>query len=164
MGENSTLNVNSDIPIPYAENIKTIAEPNYNYSVAYTDWNNRIEVHIDKQNWFISSDGAKVDLGYRNGLYSSTNGTLYSWGSENNYGQLGTGLDSWDEGGPAVIEIGGAVPILSNIIDFDMTDYTAIALDKDGNVYVWGQNMNHILGLDDEDESIAIPTILYSIK
>lgn len=94
-----------------------------------------------------------------NGMYLTQDKKLYVWGKENAYGQFGMGISSWD-GGVDKIEFLDAQIVLEGIIDYDMTGYTAIALDQNGYVYVWGQNMNHILGMEDT-EAKAIPTVLY---
>ena len=66
----------------------------------------------------------------------SSDGTVYSWGSSF-YGEN----DILDRNDPRYISYPQKIEGLSNIIDIAVSYECAYALDSDGNVYTWGENM-----------------------
>lgn len=76
----------------------------------------------------------------------STNGTLYSWGSDGN-GMLGNGTSS---------EVSPAVVSLTNVVQVDAGSSHAMALRADGTVWGWGYNANGEIG-DGGTSSSTVP-------
>ena len=66
-------------------------------------------------------------------------GYVYAWGS-NYYGCLGEGRQVSNSAVPVAVQTEGGTP-LGNIASIDACDKNAMALSKDGTVYVWGSNM-----------------------
>lgn len=157
-GRSVALEFETNTPMFYGENVKYAV---CSRSLAYVEQDDIMTIFSIGNNHNFDSittihNGQKACFGNENGLYLLENGELYSWGNANEYGQLGIGYD-----GNYKIHITEAEMILEDIIAFDMTAYTSIAVDDNGNVYVWGQNMNHILGLDNEDTAIITPTKVF---
>ena len=67
------------------------------------------------------------------------NGTVYSWGTSNDYGQLGRN-DSMLDNTPGLIDG------LKDIIKIGSGTYFGIALSSDGTLYTWGRNDKGQLG------------------
>lgn len=81
----------------------------------------------------------KVSLTYYHSLALSTEGDVYAWGS-NTRGQLGNG--TFDDSSVPVKVERGAIPADAEIVDIGAGDGWSLAIDADGNAYVWGQNKN----------------------
>ena len=75
-------------------------------------------------------------------------GTVLSLG-DNNAGQYGNGTIA--NGTPANPRPYGVVSGLNNIVAVAAGGYHGVALDKDGNVYTWGKNLNGQLGTGKAD-------------
>ena len=73
-------------------------------------------------------------------------GKVYTWG-ENYEGQLGNGTDGNNSNKPICIsDIEGNTLNGKNIVEIQIDDYTIIALDNEGKVYMWGRNNYGQLG------------------
>ncbi|MBR0375237.1 MAG: hypothetical protein IJH59_01630, partial [Firmicutes bacterium] len=68
--------------------------------------------------------------GYYHAVALTESGEVYTWGY-NGYGQLGVNVEGFSK---VPVKVEG----LSNIVKVDAFKYITTALDKDGNVYVWG--------------------------
>jgi alpha-tubulin suppressor-like RCC1 family protein len=83
-----------------------------------------------------------IDVGLAHSLALDENGNVYSWGY-NSSGQLGDGSTSQK-----------TTPVLVNtstfagnkIIQISASSFHSLALDENGNVYAWGENLNGQLG------------------
>ena len=84
-------------------------------------------------------NAAAVELGRNFGYALLQNGTVYSWGTSNDYGQLGRN-DSMLDNTPGLIDG------LKDIIKIGSGTYFGIALSSDGTLYTWGRNDKGQLG------------------
>ena len=73
------------------------------------------------------------------------NGNVWAWGN-NRYGQLGNGVFSASSNVPVQVMKPGDVP-LTGIISIDAGFFHSLAVDEEGNVWVWGANDFGQLGL-----------------
>lgn len=71
-------------------------------------------------------------------------GKVYAWG-DNTYGQLGQNNTNISSYAKLVLNESGT-NYLSNIVDIAAGSYGSVALDKSGNVYVWGNGTNGEIG------------------
>ncbi|MBO5478694.1 MAG: Ig-like domain-containing protein, partial [Clostridia bacterium] len=78
----------------------------------------------------------KIAVGTDHVLALTKNGNVYAWGA-NSYGQLGQNNTNSLSYAKLVLGEDGAT-YLSNIVDIVAGAYGSSAIDKDGNVYVWG--------------------------
>ena len=76
-----------------------------------------------------------VSVGYYDTVVVKKDGTVWSWGY-NGYGQLGDGTSSSRTSSVQVIRQDGAP--LTKIVKVSAGNYRTVALDEDGNVWVWG--------------------------
>ena len=76
-----------------------------------------------------------VSVGYYDTVVVKKDGTVWSWGY-NGYGQLGDGTSSSRTSPVQVIRQDGAP--LTKIVKVSAGTYRTVALDEDGNVWVWG--------------------------
>ena len=76
-----------------------------------------------------------VSVGYYDTVVVKKDGTVWSWGY-NGYGQLGDGTSSNRTSPVQVIRQDGAP--LTKIVKVSAGTYRTVALDEDGNVWVWG--------------------------
>jgi alpha-tubulin suppressor-like RCC1 family protein len=76
-------------------------------------------------------------------------GAVWSWGGDNNYGELGNGVWGgnaiWNFAGPVVDSSGGS-GLLSGIVAISAGLYHSLALKNDGTVWAWGANNYGQLG------------------
>ena len=73
----------------------------------------------------------------------SSNGSLWTWGSGNVYGEIG--LNGSPTGAATPVQIGA----LTNWSKISTTGISVISLKTDGTIWTWGQNGNGELGLGD---------------
>jgi len=81
-------------------------------------------------------------------------GKVYAWG-RNKYGQLGNGKsgENEKETSPIVVQKNPGTPTdLTNIVYIDAGFNHSMAMDKDGNIWVWGYNFYGQLGLNDKTQ------------
>ncbi|KPA10367.1 BNR repeat domain protein, partial [Candidatus Magnetomorum sp. HK-1] len=92
---------------------------------------------------FIAIRGGQNDT-YNHSIALKSDGTVWTWGS-NEYGQIGDGESGAinDRHEPVQVES------LSGIISIDAGNTHSIALDQDGDLWVWGQNISGQLGTSD---------------
>ena len=96
----------------------------------------------------------KISTGIVSNLALSEDGTVYSWGA-NDHGQLGLG-DKTERDVPTPIEtLQNTIPITT----ISTGDGSSFAIDKNGRLYAWGNNICSQLGLGDEEGKL-IPTQL----
>ena len=101
------------------------------------------------------SDGIatpRISLGAENVVVLKKDGTVWTWG-RGTEGQLGNG--GWNNifSPTQVITDSGSSTPLSNIIDIAASQTEAYAVDKDGNVWSWGQDGNGELGRSYSDNN-----------
>jgi alpha-tubulin suppressor-like RCC1 family protein len=87
-------------------------------------------------NWLL------VSASYEASVAIKTNGTLWTWGS-NNYGQLGLG-NTTNYSSPKQV---GALTNWSKV-EFSSSGYSVIAIKTDGTLWTWGFGGNGVLGLN----------------
>ncbi len=92
----------------------------------------------------IMDNVASVSLGERHGAAITKDGSLYTWG-DNYCGQLGNGLYGPYERSLVPIKIMDDMAAVS--LGYD----NSAAIDKNGNLYTWGYNMESALGISDFD-------------
>ena len=92
----------------------------------------------------------QVALGKNGGYALTDGGEVYSWGSSNDYGELG-GADIKPDGTARKIEG------LENIKEIGAGAYFGVALTRHGEIYAWGRNDKGQLG-NGTTENSAVPT------
>lgn len=85
----------------------------------------------------------KISVGTDHVLALRRDGKVYAWG-RNTSGQLGIGNTEDSKYAKEVVTEEGIV--LNNIVDISCGANTSTAIDKDGNVYVWGNGTNGEIG------------------
>lgn len=80
----------------------------------------------------------KVVCGLDHSLVLSSEGKIYSWGS-NIKGQLGHGKKTLRERKPVMLY----VPMMGKISDIAAQDYKSAAINKIGHIYVWGLHVRY---------------------
>ncbi len=103
----------------------------------------------------------KIAVGSNHVLALTNEGKVYAWG-DNEYGQLGTGDTDDKKYATPVLGTDG-VSCLENIVDIDAGGYGSVALDAEGNVYVWGNGANGEIG-NNQTESKSIPTKVAGVR
>lgn len=93
-----------------------------------------VQVKIDEDTNL--SNIIKISVGTDHVLALSKDGKVYAWGL-NTYGQLGQN-NTTSTNYAKVVFGGDGASYLSNIVDISAGAYGSIALEKNGNVYVWG--------------------------
>lgn len=86
-----------------------------------------------------------VFYNYNYAIVLTDKGEVYSWG-KNNYGQLGLGHTN-NENKPKLIQF----PNNAKIKYVSSTHANSMAIDEEGNLYVWGHNGFEQLGITNED-------------
>ncbi|MFC5468275.1 RCC1 domain-containing protein [Cohnella suwonensis] len=104
---------------------------------------------------------SQVAAGFDHSLALTENGTVYAWG-DNTYGQVGIGSAKGIVSGPQKIE--GLPPIAEIGAGFRHS----LALDREGRVWVWGNNIAGQLGTGDRVDlrkptKIGLPGQAFSI-
>ena len=101
-----------------------------------------VQVYIDEDT--ILNNIVKIAVGTDHVLALTKDGKVYGWGSNTN-GQLGqNNTESLNYAKPVLSEDGTSY--LSNIVDISANGYGSMALDKNGNVYVWGRGTTGEIG------------------
>ncbi|WP_373232375.1 RCC1 domain-containing protein [Cohnella sp.] len=103
----------------------------------------------------------RVAAGFDHSLALTENGTVYAWG-DNTYGQVGINSAKGIVSGPQKIE---GLPIITEI---SAGFRHSIALDSDGDVWVWGNNIAGQLGTGDRADQrkptqISLPDKVSSV-
>lgn len=96
------------------------------------------------------SNVTAIAAGYYNGYALKNDGTVWSWGYDNN-GQLGDDIALTDQATPV------AVATISSITKLAGGFYHALALKSDGTVWSWGDDANGQLGDDLASADQATP-------
>ena len=86
------------------------------------------------------NDVDDIDIGESFFVALKTDGSVYTWGS-NNYGQLGDGTTTAQTTPKKIVSI-------ENIVQISAGGRYIAALKEDGNVYTWGQNSSGQLGIN----------------
>ena len=97
----------------------------------------------------------KIAVGTDHVLALTKNGNVYAWGA-NSYGQLGQNDTNSLSYAKLVLGEDGS-SYLSNIVDISAGAYGSSAIDKDGNVYVWGNGSYGEIG-NKATDSKNLPT------
>lgn len=90
------------------------------------------------------SNIVKVAEGANHTLFLNEDGKVYAYGQNGN-GQCGIGTKI-NCIVPTIVKNSVGIDDLSNIIDIAAGDNYSVAVDKDGNLYTWGQNNNYCIG------------------
>ncbi|NQX83922.1 MAG: hypothetical protein HRS57_01875 [Mycoplasmataceae bacterium] len=79
----------------------------------------------------------------------SSSNILYMWGN-NQYGQLGNGIDTRYTLVPHPVDLNGDRQINESdfVQDFEIDSYTSMALSSEGYIYTWGSDANGATGHD----------------
>ncbi|HBC2031549.1 TPA: FIVAR domain-containing protein, partial [Clostridium perfringens] len=85
-----------------------------------------------------------VGAGWTNTGIVDNEGNLYIWGM-NDQGQLGTGSTT-DSYRPVKVNGKGAIPTNAKITSFSNGNNSSSAIDNNGNLYTWGNNLTGQLG------------------
>ncbi len=91
----------------------------------------------------------QIALGKNGGYALTDGGSVYSWGTSNDYGELG-GADHKTDGTAQKIEG------LENIKEIGAGAYFGVALSENGKIYAWGRNEKGQLG-NGASENSAVP-------
>ena len=97
----------------------------------------------------------KIAVGTDHVLAITKQGRVYAWG-DNTYGELGQNNTKSSNYAKIVLGEDGT-SYLGDIVDISAGSYGSIALDRNGNVYVWGNGSNGEIG-NYNTESKALPT------
>jgi alpha-tubulin suppressor-like RCC1 family protein len=96
---------------------------------------------------------SQVAAGFDHSLALTENGTVYAWG-DNTYGQVGINSAKGIVSGPQKLE---GLPAISAI---SAGFRHSLALDNDGNIWVWGNNIAGQLGTGDRaDHRFSLATL-----
>ena len=127
---------NTSNPLKTINNIKTFDISGGRITVVTND-NVLYDVNFDGSVTKIMDnvDYAVLD-GYNNALVT-TNGDMYVWGYDNEYGQIGDGTTT-----PKTVP----VKVLENVVSMDVGERHTLAITKGGNLYAWGLNRDGQLG------------------
>jgi len=112
-----------------------------------------VQVHIDEDT--VLSNIVKIAVGTDHVVALTNDGKVYSWG-QNTYGQLGQNDTTSSNYAKIVLGTDGQ-SYLTGIVDISASAYGSMALDKNGNVYVWGNGSNGEIG-DKSTNSKYLPT------
>lgn len=109
-----------------------------------TNQNSKIpqKVHMDEDTQL--ANVIKIAVGTDHVLALTQNGKVYSWGLNDN-GQLGSNDTNSSAYAKAVLGEDGT-NYLTNIVDISAGAYGSVAIDKDGNLYVWGKGSDGQIG------------------
>jgi hypothetical protein len=104
----------------------------------------KIPVAVDMSGVLYSKTITAVTAGIIHTVALASDGSVYSWGSNTNYGQLGNNstTNSWV---PVAVDVNG---VLSGktITAIAGGGYHTVALASDGSIYTWGNNSSGQLG------------------
>ena len=100
---------------------------------------------------------AQIAVGTEHVLALTNKGNVYAWGA-NNYGQLGQNGTNQLNQAKLVLGVDGKT-FLNNIVDISAGAYGSAAIDKDGNVFVWGNGTNGEIG-NSAKNSKYLPTLV----
>ncbi len=103
----------------------------------------------------------KIAVGSNHILALTNEGKVYAWGDNGN-GQLGTGDTDYRKYATPVLGT-DKTSYLENIVDIEAGGYGSVALDENGNVYVWGKGTNGEIG-NNQKSSKNIPTRVIGVK
>ncbi|MDZ7815362.1 MAG: hypothetical protein U5N86_04950 [Planctomycetota bacterium] len=132
--------------VQHGDNVTFIALENYDDMLGTNYYNS--EVHSPRQVLDISGI-EKVAAGRYHFAALKDDGTVWTWGRENNNSQLGR---SGTTNRPAKVKG------LSNIVHIECSYYGGRAVDSDGHVYSWGEWGSGRLGPPDINNDVSVPT------
>lgn len=95
-----------------------------------------------------------VSWGSTHGAAITTNGDLYTWGS-NKQGQIGNGTTD---------SVLTPTKVLENVISVSLGDYNSSAITANGDLYTWGSNDDGQLGNGTNDSSLSPQIILHDVS
>ena len=98
-----------------------------------------------------------VSAGDSHVLALDRQGNVWAWGS-NKSGALGDGTTS-DRKTPIKVKLGNGSGSLTNIIYISAGSRHSMAIDRDGNIWVWGDNTEGKLGIGDTNNRLY-PTLI----
>ncbi len=117
-----------------------------------TNRNTSVQVKIDENTYL--ENVMKIDVTDNTTIALTKTGEVYAWG-KNEFGELGLGDRTYRSYATRVKGIDGN-GYLENIIDVANGDENSYAIDKNGNVYGWGDGNYH--QIDDTTTSRTTPT------
>ena len=117
-----------------------------------TNRNTSVQVKIDENTYL--ENVIKIDVTDNTTIALTKTGEVYAWG-KNEFGELGLGDRTYRSYATRVKGIDGN-RYLENIIDVANGDENSYAIDKNGNVYGWGDGNYH--QIDDTETSRTTPT------
>ena len=117
-----------------------------------TNRNTSVQVKIDENTYL--ENVIKIDVTDNTTIALTKTGEVYAWG-KNEFGELGLGDRTYRSYATRVKGIDGN-GYLENIIDVANGDENSYAIDKNGNVYGWGDGNYH--QIDDTTTSRTTPT------
>ena len=117
-----------------------------------TNRNTSVQVKIDENTYL--ENVIKIDVTDNTTIALTKKGEVYAWG-KNEFGELGLGDRTYRSYATRVKGINGN-GYLENIIDVANGDENSYAIDKNGNVYGWGDGNYH--QIDDTETSRTTPT------
>ena len=117
-----------------------------------TNRNTSVQVKIDENTYL--ENVIKIDVTDNTTIALTKKGEVYAWG-KNEFGELGLGDRTYRSYATRVKGIDGN-GYLENIIDVANGDENSYAIDKNGNVYGWGDGNYH--QIDDTETSRTTPT------
>ena len=117
-----------------------------------TNRNTSVQVKIDENTYL--ENVIKIDVTDNTTIALTKTGEVYAWG-KNEFGELGLGDRTYRSYATRVKGIDGN-GYLENIIDVANGDENSYAIDKNGNVYGWGDGNYH--QIDDTETSRTTPT------
>ena len=117
-----------------------------------TNRNTSVQVKIDENTYL--ENVIKIDVTDNTTIALTKTGEVYAWG-KNEFGELGLGDRTYRSYATRVKGINGN-GYLENIIDVANGDENSYAIDKNGNVYGWGDGNYH--QIDDTTTSRTTPT------
>lgn len=100
----------------------------------------------------------KIEAGAQHVIALKKDGTVWSWG-DNTYGQLGDPALKWYSATPIQVRSEKGSGYLRNIVEIAAGDNISAALDREGQVWMWGDDAYHFADTVGKSTPYPVPTL-----